>query len=153
MRSNKPLRTGEQQPREDSSRKKIPREDWTQETGAATALVIGLLVFGLLAALSVAMWAVSAADQARAKTAADLAALAAADAHRGVISAGNPCALAATIAAKHESELTTCTLLAGEGATVRIVTKAHRSGWFKGWPLPAMQAESYAGPPTIEEAE
>lgn len=138
--------------------------NWSEDRGGATGLVIGLLCLGLIAALGVAMWAVSTADQARAKTAADLAALAAADAHRGVISAGNPCALAAEIAAKHDAELTRCTLLTGGGAagrggdtaqraTVHIVTQAHRTGWFKGWPLPAVKAESYAGPPTITAEE
>lgn len=138
--------------------------NWSDDRGGATGLVIGLLCIGLIAALGVAMWAVSTADQARAKTAADLAALAAADAHRGVISAGNPCALAAEIATKHDAELTRCTLLTGGGATgrggdtaqratVHIVTQAHRSGWLKGWPLPAVKAESYAGPPTITAEE
>lgn len=138
--------------------------NWSEDRGGATGLVIGLLSIGLIAALGVAMWVVSTVDQARAKTAADLAALAAADAHRGVISAGNPCALAADIAGKHDVELTRCTLLTGGGpatrggdtaqsATVHIVTKAHRSGWLKGWPLPAVKAESYAGPPTITAEE
>ncbi len=144
--------------------------NWSEDRGGATGLVIGLLCIGLIAALGVAMWAVSTADQARAKTAADLAALAAADAHRGVISAGNPCALAAEIATKHDAELTRCTLLTGGGAagrsgaaarggakaqsaTVHIVTQAHRTGWLKGWPLPAVKAESYAGPPTITAEE
>lgn len=138
--------------------------NWSEDRGGATGLVIGLLCIGLVAALGVAMWAVSTADQARAKTAADLAALAAADAHRGVISAGNPCALAAEIATKHDAELTRCTLLTGGGAagrgeataqraTVHIVTQAHRTGWLKGWPLPAVKAESYAGPPTITAEE
>lgn len=138
--------------------------NWSEDRGGATGLVIGLLCLGLIAALGVAMWAVSTADQARAKTAADLAALAAADAHRGVISAGNPCALAAEIATKHDAELTRCTLLTGGGAagrgeataqraTVHIVTQAHRTGWLKGWPLPAVKAESYAGPPTITAEE
>lgn len=132
--------------------------NWSEDRGGATGLVIGLLSVGLVAALGVAMWAVSTSDQARAKTAADLAALAAADAHRGVISAGNPCALAAEIAAKHDAELTQCTLLTGgeaavQSATVHITTRANRSGWLKGWPLPAVKAESYAGPPTITAAE
>ena len=113
--------------------------NWSEDRGGATGLVIGLLCLGLIAALGVAMWAVSTADQARAKTAADLAALAAADAHRGVISAGDPCALAAEIAAKHDAGI--------------ITTKANRTGWLKGWPLPAVKAESYAGPPTITAEE
>ncbi|MDK7083372.1 hypothetical protein QP411_05520 [Pseudoglutamicibacter cumminsii] len=132
--------------------------NWSEDRGGATGLVIGLLCLGLIATLGVAMWAVSTADQARAKTAADLAALAAADAHRGVISAGNPCALAAEIAAKHDAGITRCTLLTGGGATaqratVHITTKANRTGWLKGWPLPAVKAESYAGPPTITAEE
>jgi secretion/DNA translocation related TadE-like protein len=109
------------------------------ERGSGTVLAagLGLLVIGLLsAALLMAQATVHAQ---RAASAADLAALAAADVARG-LKPGDPCAAAAETAAQNNATLTSC-LLAGEGI-VEVRTRL-----LQGTVLGTATGHSRAGPP------
>ncbi|WP_285240377.1 Rv3654c family TadE-like protein [Pseudarthrobacter sp. MEB009] len=83
-----------------------PTDD-RRERGSGTMLALGLAVVVMLATALVLLLAQSAVLASRAAAAADLAALAAADAHRG-ITAGDPCAAAAVVAARHAAALLSC---------------------------------------------
>lgn len=95
-------------------------------------LVILAMSMSLLLAQSAVM-----ASQAAA--AADLAALAAADALRGV-SVGEPCAVAAAVAARHDARLLTCTEGGDQSVEVRTQLLA-------GTLLGAAAGHARAGPP------
>lgn len=92
----------------------------------AATVVCGLAVVGLGGALTARQRVVAAADSA---------ALAAGDALLGAV-AGDPCALAAKVAAAHRVALTSCRL---EGAEAVVATSAELLG------VP-VSAESRAGP-------
>ncbi|NKX52310.1 hypothetical protein HER39_17385 [Arthrobacter deserti] len=98
------------------------------QQGAGTVLAAGLALAlcVLLAALAGAVQASLAS--ARAGKAADLAALAAADAARG-LAAGEPCSLAARVAAEQEAELRGCRRSGPGGVVVDVDTAV---------PLPAV---------------
>jgi secretion/DNA translocation related TadE-like protein len=109
------------------------------EQGSGTVLAVGL---GLLVILliSMAMLLAQAGVHAhRAAAAADLAALAAADAARG-LSPGEPCSVAAETASRHNASLTSC-VLEGDGI-VEIRTRLQQETV-----LGAATGHSRAGPP------
>lgn len=112
-----------------------------------------MLAAGLALVLCVLLAALAGAGQAglasaRAGKAADLAALAAADAARGLV-AGEPCRLAARVAAGQQAELRACRR-SGPGGVVVEVDTAVRLPAVWGL-LPAGRAEATgrarAGPP------
>ncbi len=80
----------------------------------------------------------------RAAAAADLAALAAADAARG-ITAGQPCAIAAEVARRNNARVLSCT--EGSGETVQVRTELN-----VGTVLGAATGLARAGPPPSETA-
>lgn len=90
------------------------------ERGAGTvlALTLGAVVMALLVGLLVLAQAQVLAS--RAASAADLAALAAADAARGLRS-GDPCAVASHVAGRHDATLASCTVVGGE--VVEVATE------------------------------
>jgi secretion/DNA translocation related TadE-like protein len=104
--------------------------------GAVTVLLTVFTTLVLLAAAAALGTATVAA--ARASAAADLAALAAADAARGLVVA-DPCALAGEVAGRHGSQLTECSM--ADGGTVLIRTR-----YASPLPWPA-DGVSRAGPP------
>lgn len=79
--------------------------------GLGLVLVVCLSMVLLLAQASVMA--------GRAASAADLAALAAADAWRGLTS-GEPCAVAGEVAARHDAELLDCTPSADKSVQIRV---------------------------------
>lgn len=91
------------------------------ERGSGTALGVGLgmVLILVLAAGVVLIQATTAAG--RAASAADLAALAAADAARG-IREGEPCLLAAQVADRNGAELQSCSRKGAAGEIVDITT-------------------------------
>ncbi|NUL47452.1 hypothetical protein F7P69_19930 [Cellulosimicrobium funkei] len=104
--------------------------------GSITVLITVFVTLVLLGATLALGTSVTAA--ARAAGAADLAALAAADAARGLVAA-DPCALAAQTAQRHGAAMTAC---AAEGdGTVRVQTR-----YDSPLPWPA-DGRSRAGPP------
>lgn len=105
--------------------------------GTVLALALGAVVMALLAGLLLLVQASVTAS--RAATAADLAALAAADAERGLAS-GEPCAVAGDVAGRHEARLTSCKVLGGD--EVEVTTElAYPFAWG------AATGRARAGPP------
>ncbi|MGJ9373384.1 Rv3654c family TadE-like protein [Nesterenkonia sp. CF4.4] len=100
-----------------------PRESIRGDRGSGTVLALGLIMalLVLLAATQVlSMVAVSSAQAARG---ADLAALAGADAVRG-ISTGSPCAVAEAVASRNDVKLISCTVIGEDSTEVLVHTAA-----------------------------
>ncbi|MFJ5954366.1 Rv3654c family TadE-like protein [Paenarthrobacter sp. NPDC092416] len=111
----------------------------TSERGAGTvlALVLGCVVMSLLA--GVLFLAQAGVMASRAASAADLAALAGADAARGLTS-GEPCDVAAELAEQHDARLTSCVVVRGE--VVEVATELVQHSVFG-----AATGKARAGPP------
>lgn len=108
------------------------------EQGAGTALALGLVFAMLLLLGMVLMLGQGVSAAGRAATAADLSALAAADAYRG-LSSGAPCQLAADVAARHGASLMACALAGDYSVSVQVSVKT---------PLPWLSTGmARAGPP------
>ena len=93
------------------------------ERGSGTVLAAGLGMVLILVASFVLLLAQSAVLASQSAAAADLAALAAADALRGV-SAGEPCAVAAAVAARHDARLISCREGGDQSVQVRTQSTA-----------------------------
>lgn len=118
------------------------------ETGAATALFLGLLAAGVAAGASVLVWADASAQRSKASVSADLASLAGADAARGIGTVEDPCGAAARAAAGSGSEVISCSVLGGSGATIEVTVRAEASHGAASWiGLGRPSATSWAGPP------
>jgi secretion/DNA translocation related TadE-like protein len=109
------------------------------ERGAGTVLALGLGMLVIAAAVLTLLLAQSAAMAFRAAAAADLAALAAADAVRG-ITPGEPCAVAAAVARRNGARILSC--LEGPGSTVQVRTELETRT-----PLGGATGLARAGPP------
>lgn len=109
------------------------------ERGSGTVLAAGLALVVMTAMALMLLLAQSAVMAGRAATAADLAALAAADALRG-LTAGDPCAVASDVAGRHAARVTRCT--AGPGQTIEISTELMAST-----ALGTATGRAKAGPP------
>jgi len=109
------------------------------ERGSGTILAagLGLLVIGLLTA--VLLLAQAGVHAQRAAAAADLAALAAADAARG-LKPGDPCTVAAETALQNNASLTSCLLVGG--GIVEVRTRLMQGTFFG-----SATGRSRAGPP------
>lgn len=110
----------------------------TDESGAGTMLAAGLALAVLLLMALVLGLGQAAAAAARAATAADLAALAAADAFRG-LSQGMPCQLAAEVSERNGATLQECMLAGDRSVQVRVSV-----GTSLPWPA---HGSARAGPP------
>lgn len=109
------------------------------ERGSGTVLAAGLALVVMTAMAVMLLLAQSAVLAGRAASAADLAALAAADTLRG-ITTGVPCTVAAEVAARHGATLVSCS--EGSGQTVEVRTE------LPGHPLlGAATGHARAGPP------
>jgi secretion/DNA translocation related TadE-like protein len=109
------------------------------ERGSGTVLAAGLALVVIMAMALMLLLAQSAVMASRAAAAADLAALAGADALRGLTS-GDPCAVAAEVAARHSAALMSC--VEGAGQTVEVRTELHARTM-----LGAASGQARAGPP------
>ena len=109
------------------------------ERGSGTVLAAGLALVLIMAMALMLLMAQSAVMASRAAASADLAALAAADALRGITS-GDPCTVAGEVAAHHAASLVSCTVGAGQTVTVRTELKARTM-------LGAASGQARAGPP------
>lgn len=94
------------------------------ERGSGTVLAAALGMVLLLMTSFMLLLAQSAVLASQSAAAADLAALAAADALRGV-SAGDPCAVAAAVAARHNARLMSCSEGGDQSVEVRTQSTAH----------------------------
>ena len=109
------------------------------ERGSGTVLAAGLALVVIMAMVLMLLLAQSAVMASRAAAAADLAALAAADALRGLTS-GEPCAVAAAVAARHAAALVSCT--EGSGQTVEVRTQLNERTM-----IGPASGQARAGPP------
>lgn len=121
------------------SRLWIPGYRDRPERGSGTVLAAGLGMVLILATSFVLLLAQSAVLATQTAAAADLAALAAADALRGV-TAGEPCAVAASVAARHDARLISCN--AGDDQSVEVRTQSSASTI-----VGAATGRARAGPP------
>ena len=112
-----------------------------RETGAGTVLMAGIAIAALLVLAVVVLFAQASVAASRAATAADLSALAAADAARGLRD-GSPCAVAAGVAAHHGARLTGCLVQGQSGHIVQVHTEVHSVP-----ALPPASGRARAGPP------
>jgi secretion/DNA translocation related TadE-like protein len=96
------------------------RPESHHERGSGTVLATALVLVVMMAMALVLLLAQSAVMASRAASAADLAALAAADAARG-LTGGEPCSVAAAVAARHGARVTACA--EGTGQTVEVRTE------------------------------
>lgn len=110
-----------------------------RERGSGTVLAAGLALVVMTAMVLMLLLAQSAVLSSRAASAADLAALAAADALRGVTH-GEPCTIASQVAARHGAAVLGCT--EGAGQTVEVRTELMERTVFG-----AATGRSRAGPP------
>ena len=101
----------------------------SDECGAGTVLVVGVIAVLLAAALGVSglIQAQVAAGRARARTAADLAALGGATALSSVLAPADPCEVAERVARANGAEVTACTVT-GEDVTVEVSVGARVLG-------------------------
>jgi secretion/DNA translocation related TadE-like protein len=109
------------------------------ERGSGTVLAAALGMVLILVTSFVLLLAQSAVLASRSAAAADLAALAAADALRGV-SAGDPCAVAAAVAARHGARVLSCSEGRDQSVEVRTQSTAHTV-------LGSATGRARAGPP------
>jgi secretion/DNA translocation related TadE-like protein len=109
------------------------------ERGSGTVLAAGLALMLMMVMALLLLLAQSAVLASRAAAAADLAALAAADALRG-INDGEPCGVAAEVAARHAATVVSC--LEGGGQTVEVRTELIERTM-----LGAASGHARAGPP------
>ncbi|MDR2256727.1 MAG: hypothetical protein LBE25_12120 [Arthrobacter sp.] len=121
------------------------------EQGSATALALGLLAAAGAGIVAVLLWTSAGLEQSRAAGAAELAALAASDAARGLGTVGEPCAAAAQVAARNGARLLSCrttsALSAAQGASAIVSVASERAPGWGVFPLPPARAEAVAGAP------
>ncbi|MFF2344963.1 Rv3654c family TadE-like protein [Pseudarthrobacter sp. NPDC058119] len=110
-----------------------------RERGSGTVLAAGLALVVITAMAAMLLLAQAAVLAGRAATAADLAALAGADALRG-ITTGDPCTVAAEVAARHAAAVLSCS--EGSGQTVQVLTELAERPL-----LGAATGRARAGPP------
>ncbi|MET1152673.1 Rv3654c family TadE-like protein [Arthrobacter sp.] len=119
-----------------------------QDRGAGTVLAAGLVLLLCLMLTAVASVLQAGTASARAGKAADLAALAGADAARGLL-AGDPCSLAAEVAGKQGAELSACSRSGPGGVVVDVRSRTALPdvfGWLNGEWTHA-EGRARAGPP------
>jgi secretion/DNA translocation related TadE-like protein len=119
-----------------------------EDRGAGTVLAVGLVLLLCLMLAVVASVLQAGMASARAGKAADLAALAGADAARGLL-AGDPCTLAAEVAGKQDAELSACSRSGPGGVVVDVRSRTALPdvfGWINGEWTHA-EGRARAGPP------
>lgn len=116
------------------------------QRGSGTVLMLAVVCVAALGLVAVLMFTAVSNAGAKAGTAADLAALAAADAARQ-LQPGDPCAVAAETAAANDATLAGCTRQGpgGQIVTVRVQVPVSPVGWLP--PLTRAHSVARAGPP------
>ncbi|MDO4917878.1 MAG: flp pilus-assembly TadE/G-like family protein [Rothia sp. (in: high G+C Gram-positive bacteria)] len=122
----------------------IARPQSSNERGSGTVMSLGIIAVLLILAVAVAGLIGALAANHRALSAADLSALAAADAARGLRS-GEPCEVAAQVARQNKAELVNCVAPAQHSGTIDVRVNCKISGPFAA--LGPAEAGARAGPP------
>lgn len=120
---------------------------WVNNHGSGSVLGLLLVAVALLAAGCVLLFLAAGQATTRAGTAADLAALAAADTARG-LRAGSPCDVAQALTETNGAMLTECRV-EGAGDTVRLSVAVEVGFSFAGLRLYRATATARAGPPAL----
>ncbi|WP_169332126.1 Rv3654c family TadE-like protein [Acaricomes phytoseiuli] len=118
-------------------------KDRRKESGATTVLVAVIAAFCILSFTLIAAWFTAAQAQKNASNAADLGALAAADAARG-LSAGEPCRVSEALVQRHGAQQESCAIEA-TGDTVKVTVTMALPGMLQ--PLGPARAQARAGLP------
>lgn len=111
------------------------------DKGAGTVMMAGIACAILLLLAMLVILVQATVGASRASTAADLSALAAADAARG-LTQGEPCAVAGEVASRHDVELESCRQIGAQGHIVDVTTSVQISSL-----LGAASGRARAGPP------
>ncbi|PQZ96297.1 hypothetical protein CQ018_03240 [Arthrobacter sp. MYb227] len=116
------------------------------QAGNGTVLMLAVICLGFFALVTVLMLTAASNAATKAASAADLAALAGADAARFLIP-GEPCSVATSSAHSNEAILTQCSRMGANGEIVQISVKVPVSivGWLP--PLSVATGTARAGPP------
>ena len=121
------------------------------EAGAATALGLGLLAAAVACIVAALLFSSAGLEQSRASSAAELAALAASDAARGIGAGGDPCAVAGEVAARNGARVLACrstsALSADQGASAVVSVASERPPGWGVFPLPLATSQAAAGAP------
>jgi len=110
-----------QQSRRDSTHSREPCSGAFTEGGSGTVLAVGLALVLVFLMAGIVLLVQAQVAGGRAATAADLAALAGADAARG-LAVGDPCRVAADVVARHNAQLASCTIEGQPGTIVEVRT-------------------------------
>jgi len=116
----------------------VTRAAAVDDGGAGSILALGILAVSTISALAVAACASGFALDQRVTSAADSAALAGADAIRGLVP-GAGCEVAARVAEGNGVELSSCEV---SGTVVQVMTRAT-------WAGVSLTARAVAGPPRL----
>ncbi len=111
------------------------------DSGSGTVLTVGMALVLLMLLAAILLLVQAAVGAERAATAADLGALAGADAAREII-AGEPCGVAEDIVVRHHAEMVSCSVEGTDGAIVEVRTRVNLTG-----PLGSATGHARAGPP------
>lgn len=116
------------------------------EAGNGTILMLSIICVGFFALTAVLMFVSSSNAAAKAATAADLAALAGADAARLLVT-GEPCSVASGTANSNDAVLADCQRMGPRGEIVQVSVTVPVSlvGWLP--PLTVAVGKARAGPP------
>ncbi|WP_324290613.1 Rv3654c family TadE-like protein [Arthrobacter sp. H14-L1] len=117
------------------------RRPGATDCGSGTVLTVGLALVLLMLLAALLLLAQAAIGASRAATAADLGALAGADAARHII-IGEPCGVAEDIVVQHHAVMVSCIVGGPDGEIVEVRTRVILAG-----PWGAATGHSRAGPP------
>ena len=127
-------------------RASVSRHGGDTEAGNGTVLMLAVVLLAFFALVVVLAFAATGQAAAKAATAADLAALAGADAARFLVP-GEPCAVAGQTATANQAVLTACERQGTAGEIVKVSVKVPVAmvGWLP--PMGHALAAARAGPP------
>ena len=121
----------------------------SSQRGSSTVAATALVTAALLLAAGILAWSAVTRAAMQAASAADLAALAAADTARG-LRAGDPCPAAGLLASANEARLESCVIEA-DGTTVRVQVSVAITFSALGIEFPAASAQARAGAPPLTQ--
>ena len=125
------------------------RSDFSSQRGSSTVAATALVIAALLLAAGILAWSAVTRAAMQAASAADLAALAAADTARG-LRVGDPCAAAGLLASANDARLDSCAIEA-DGTTVRVQVSVAMTFSALGMEFPAASAQARAGAPPLTQ--
>lgn len=120
-----------------------------EERGNGTVTVTALIAVAIILASAVLLWTAATHASMRAASAADLAALAAADTARG-LRTGDPCGIAGSVSAENAAQIQSCVVEA-DGTSVRLTVSVPVNFSALDIQLYAATARARAGAPPLDQ--